>query len=127
MLDRTKFLTGATLQLRNRRIDLLLQAGREASPELAVTQTRLRRDRETRRYRQAGTRHLGQAGALSAQQRRHAGAPFVEKINVLRRITAHAGNSRRSRNTASSASPPTRSCAIESRDRNVTLPSSSVS
>ena len=66
-------LAGLLLQLRQRARNFRLQPRRPGPAGLVIGDAHSRRDRESRRHRQAQLRHLGEVGALAAQQVLHRG------------------------------------------------------
>ncbi len=84
-------------QLGQRRPDCIFQPGRELA-ELLVFDARLGGDGESWRHGQADPAHLGEVGALAAQDGLHAGVAFLEGIDAAkdrRRPAAGLGLCRR--------------------------------
>ena len=71
------------LELRERGVDLVEQTLGERVVELHVRVARLGRDREPGRHRQAEDRHLGEVGALAAEQVLLLLRAFFEAVDVL--------------------------------------------
>ena len=67
------------------RRDLVHEAGRQLVAQRHVGVARLGRDREAGRYRQAEVRHLGEVGALAAEQVLLVAAALFERVDVLLR------------------------------------------
>ena len=85
-------LAGRALEVRQRRVHAVPQPRRGAAAR-QVRVARLRRDDEAGRHRQLEPRHLGQVGALAAQQRLHRRVALGQQVDPLR-CTAARRNAR---------------------------------